>query len=372
MPRPVLETVCEHLALEAQIGGYEAAEAVADNRRGVYSQLGTLINAAPHNIALMEHATSAYNGALSSIEFQESDLIVTTRNDYVSNQIAFLALERRMGIEVLRVPDAPEGGMDVSAMEAVIRRRRPTLVAITHVPTSSGLVQPLEEIGAVCAALDVLFLVDACQSVGQMPVDVTAIKCDFLSATGRKFLRGPRGTGFLYVSDRALDKGLEPLFPDLRGADWIDDDLYQVAPDAARFESWESSVALQLGLGEAARYATEVGLERGYDRVTHLASRLRQSLSEVAGARVLDRGVNPCGIVTVAVEGAGAAFLSRAMRERGVNTSYVEAGSAVIDFREKNVDAALRLSPHYYNTEVEVDEAVQLLEELTERIPKEL
>ncbi len=364
MPTPVLDAVKSHLELEARIGGYEAGDAVQERLRDVYSAVGALINAPSHNIALMEHATSAFNAALSSIEFQSGDLLVTTRDDYVSNQIAFLALERRFGVEILRVSDSPDGGMDVAEMESVIRRRLPKLVAITHVPTNSGLVQPIETIGPVCASRGVLFLVDACQSVGQMPIDVATLQCDFLSATGRKFLRGPRGTGFLYVSDGVLDQGLEPLFPDLHGADWIDDNLYQAAPDARRFETWESSIALQLGLGEAARYATDVGLEAGYARIRLLADRLREGLSQVPGARILDRGLKRCGIVTVAVEGTPSGPLSRAMRARGVNTSYVESGSAVIDFREKNVDAVVRLSPHYYNSEQEVDDAIELFGEL--------
>lgn len=364
MPAPVLSAVHTHLDLEARTGGYEAGDAVKDRMTEVYAAVAGLVGAKPHNIALMEHATTAYNAALGSIEFKAGDLLVTTLNDYASNQIAFLALERRYGVEVVRVPDSPDGGVDISEMRAIIQRRVPKLVAVTHVPTSSGLVQPVEEIGPICSSRDVLFLVDACQSVGQMPVDVSAIECDFLSATGRKFVRGPRGTGFLFVSDRALARGLEPLFPDMHGADWIDDDLYQVAPDATRFETWESSIALRLGLGEAARYASDVGLEVIQARVRSLAAQLSDGLSAIPGARVLDLGKERCGIVTMAAEGIPAGVLSRTLRSRGVNTSYVEATSAVIDFRAKHVDAAVRFSPHYYNTEDELEQAVALTAEL--------
>lgn len=366
MPHPVLETVTSHLSLESRIGGYEAADAVEGELAAVYRGVAQLIGSEAHNIALLEHATVAFNAALSSVAFREGDVLLTTRNDYVSNQIAFLSLQNRFGVEVVRAPDAPEGGFDVGAMEALIRRRRPKLVSITHVPTNSGLVQPIEEVGALCASLEVLYLVDACQSVGQMPLDVKRIQCDFLSATGRKFLRGPRGTGFLYVSDTALSRGFEPLFPDLHGAVWVDDDIYQAAPDASRFEMWESSIALRLGLGQAARYATRVGLSEGYARVQLLANRLRTALSELPGARVLDVGEHLCGIVTVAIDGIPSGPLSRAMRARGVNTSYIEESSAVLDYRDKGVEDAVRLSPHYYNTEDEIDAAVALMAELIE------
>ena len=204
----------------------------------------------------------------------------TSRNDYVSNQIQYLALADRFGVEVLRAPDAPEGGVDLAAIEGLIHRRRPRLVAVTHIPTNSGLVQDVTAIGAMCRARDILYLVDGCQSVGQMPVDVEAIGCDFFSATARKYLRGPRGAGFLYVSDRALDAGLEPLFPDMRGADWVAPDLYQPAPDAKRFETWEFFWGLVRATGVAAKYATDLGLDAIRERSWGLADQLRGMFGE--------------------------------------------------------------------------------------------
>jgi selenocysteine lyase/cysteine desulfurase len=197
-----------------------------------------------------------------------------------------------------------------------------------------------------------------------MPIDVGRIGCDFLSATARKFLRGPRGMGFLYVSDRALESGLEPLFLDLRGADWVAPDLYQPAPDARRFENWEFSYALLLGTGEAARYALDTGIAAIQERIRFLAGRLRSGLGALPGAQVLDRGPELCGIVTVAVDGWRAPDLVTALRARGINTSHVDAGSAVIDFAEKGVEGALRVSPHAYNTEDEVDALVHAVAEL--------
>ncbi len=218
MPTPVFQAVVGHVELEARIGGYEAADEVAPAIADAYSAVATLLGTEPHRVAFTEHATAAFVAALSAIPLRSGDVLATTRHDYVSNQIQYLSLTERLGVEVVRVPDAPEGGVDLTAMEETIHRRRPRLVAVTHIPTNSGLIQDVSAIGAMCRARDVPFLVDACQSVGQMPIDVEAMGCDFLSATARKFLRGPRGAGFLYVSDRILDRGFEPLFPDLRGA----------------------------------------------------------------------------------------------------------------------------------------------------------
>jgi len=364
MPRPVLEAIRGHLTLEEEVGGYEAE----DLRRGALEEareaVGALVGAPAACIAFTGHATESFVQALSSVPFRSGDLLLTSRNDYVSNQIQYLSLERRFGIQVLRAPDAEEGGVDPVAAEELIHRKRPRLVAMTHIPTSSGLVQPLEAVGAACRERGIPFLVDACQSVGQMELDVEALACDFLSATARKFLRGPRGAGFLYVSDRILDAGWEPLFPDLRGADWVAEELYQPAPDATRFESWEFAHALLLGTGAAARYALEIGVERIRVRAWGLATRAREVLAAIPGVRVLDRGPELGAIVTVAVPGWEGAGLVEALRERSINTSAVTRTSAILDFQDKGVESVLRVSPHAYNTEEEVEAMAEALGEL--------
>jgi selenocysteine lyase/cysteine desulfurase len=221
------------------------------------------------------------------------------------------------------------------------------------------------DIGTICREQDTLYLVDACQSVGQMPLEVEHIGCDFLSATARKFLRGPRGLGFLYISDRALDAGLEPLFPDLHGADWIEADVFQPLPDARRFENWEFPFALVLGLGRAADYALDLGLEPIRHRSWALAASARDGLAEIDGVRVLDRGSEPCAIVTIATEGHDPARLVHSLRAQGINTSLSMRDYAILDFDDQGVEAAVRISPHYYNTEEEIEAVVAGVAELT-------
>ncbi len=365
MSAPVVRAAREHLELEARIGGYEAADARADRIADAYDAVAELLGAAPGNVAFVENATAAFGQALSCVPFRRGDVLVTSANDYVSNQIAYLSLQARLGVEVVRAPDLPEGGVDPAAVARIVRRRGARLVALTHLPTNSGLVQPIEEVGRICRERGVLYLVDACQSVGQMPVDVRAIGCDFLSATARKFLRGPRGAGFLYVSDRALELGLEPLLPDLRGAHWIDADLYQPAPDASRFENWEFAYALVLAVGEAARYATRLGLERIRARAWALADFARDALGALDGATVLDRGRLRSAIVSVRVAGADPAELVRELRGRGVNASATPRGYALLDMDAKGVESTLRVSPHYYNTRVEIETLAQALSDLS-------
>jgi len=364
MPRPVIAAVRDHFDLEATIGGYEAAAEAEGAIAEAYDDLAELLGTSSDRVAFTEHATASFVAALSAISFERDDVLVTTRNDYVSNQIQYLSLAHRFGIEIVRAPDAPEGGVDLSAMEELIHRRRPKLVAVTQIPTNSGLIQDVTAIGSMCRARDILYLVDGCQSVGQMPVHVEEIGCDFFTATARKYLRGPRGAGFLYVSDRVLEAGLEPLFPDMRGADWIADDLYQPAPDAKRFETWEFAWALVLGTGAAARYTNMLGLEQIQERTRGLSKQLRERLAELTSVRVLDRGAELGATVTATVTGHEPPDLVRALRLRGINTSAQSRIDAILDYDEKGVNGSLRMSPHYFNDESDLDALIGALTEI--------
>jgi selenocysteine lyase/cysteine desulfurase len=364
VPRPVQSAILDHLALEQEIGGYEAADARREDVRHAYAAMGRLLGTEARNIALVQNSTVAFAQAVSAFDFNRGDVVLTSRSDYASNQIMYLSLARRRGVEIVRAPDAAEGGIDPDAVQKLIRKRRPSLVALTWIPTNSGLVQPVEAVGRICRNAGVPYLVDACQAVGQLPVDVGALQCDYLSGTARKFLRGPRGLGFLYASDRVLQEGAHPLLVDMHGADWTDTDDFALNPDARRFETWENAFALVLGLGAAAEYALQAGVEPTGRRARELAEYARSQLSAIPGVRVLDRGPELCAIVTIAVDGQDTANIKLALRSRGINTSSPHREDAVIDMDEKGTASALRISPHYYNTQEEIDTAVDAIQEL--------
>jgi len=364
MPRPVVDAVAGHLEREALCGGYEAAEAAAGAIRTAYEDIARLIGARPGNVAVVGSATAAFSQALASFDFQPGDVIVTTRNDYISNQLMYLSLAERRGVRVRRARDLQEGGVDPESVRELVKQPHCRLLAVTWVPTNSGLVQPVEAVGEIAEAAGVPYLIDACQAVGQIPIDVAKLRCDFLAATARKFLRGPRGIGFLYVSDGALHRGASPLLVDMRGARWVQADQFELLGDARRFENWESAYALVLGMGEAARYAALVGVERGGQRARELAALSREKLCSVPGLRALDRGSELCAIVTVEVEGLDALGVIGELRKRGINTSASLRGYAVIDMDEKKASSAVRISPHYYNTYEEIDAVVLALEEI--------
>ena len=364
MPSPVLDAMQRHLELESRVGGYEAAEARDRELADVYDAVGAVVGAPARNIAIVGSATAAFVQAMSSFDLRPGDAIVTTRCDYVSYQITFLALAKRLGVRVLHADDLPEGGVDPESVRMLLRRERCRLVHLSWVPTNSGLVQDAEAVGRVCEAEGVPYLVDACQAVGQLPIDVARLRCDYLSATGRKFLRGPRGIGFLYASDRAMARGDHPLFVDMRGADWTAPDEYRVADSARRYEDWEFPYALVLGLGAAARYALEVGIGTAQQRAWAHARRLREGFAAVQDVRVLDRGASPCAIVTLAIAGRDARDLAADFVRRGINVNATLREYGQYDFAEKGVDTALRVSPHYYNTDGEIDQAIEMLKDL--------
>ena len=364
MPRSVLETMTAHLQRESMLGGYESSDEAEPAVTAAYSNVAQLLGAKPRNIAVVENSTVAFFQALSAFDFRPGDVIVTTRNDYISNQLAYLSLARRQGVEVRRAADLPEGGVDPQSVRELLRHPRVRLLAVTWVPTNSGLMQPVEALGEIAESAGIPYLIDACQAVGEIPIDVSRLRCDFLSATARKFLRGPRGIGFLYVSDRALQRGDYPLYIDMRGAEWLTADTFELTPDARRFENWEFACALLLGLGEAARYALSVDVSRGGRRARELAATARTKLAALPGYRVLDRGKDLAALVTAAVLGWDAADLVTALRQRGINTSASLGAYAVIDMAEKNAASALRVSPHYYNTEAELDLLIEALKSL--------
>jgi cysteine desulfurase / selenocysteine lyase len=352
MPAPVLAAQLRHLQLEADTGGYEAAESANDQIEAIYASIAQLVNADRAEIALVENATVAWDMAFYSVGFRPGDRILTAEAEYASNHIAFLQVARRTGAVIEVIPSDADGELDIEALDRMIDQRV-KLIAITHVPTNGGLVNPAAAVGRIARAHGILYLLDACQSVGQMPIDVAAIGCDMLSATGRKYLRGPRGTGFLYVRRGVLDR-LEPPFLDLQAVTWVAPDRYEMRPDARRFENWERNVAAQLGLGAAIDYALGWGIADIETRVKTLAAELRRQLGKIPGVIIRDRGRRLCGIVTFTVEGKPPRDLVAALRQQRINTHASGPSSPLLVPPARRLPALVRASVHYYNTEQEV------------------
>lgn len=360
----VSKAIKDYLDFEANNGGYETAEIFKPQTDLFYGLAAELIGAHARNIAYTTSATDGYGRVLASIPFKAGDTILTTTNDYVSNQLSFMALRQRFGLQIVLCKNEPSGQLDLDNLRAKLQHYQPKLVAITHIPTNSGLVQPMREIGQIVAESGCLYIADVCQSLGQMEVKATDIKADFMTGTFRKFLRGPRGAGLLYVSDRALEMGLSPFSLDSRAATWTSPESFVLSADAKRYEYWEISYALQMGSVAALKYLLALGIENVALRNKQLSTLLRAELAENRKIKLLDRGNTLCNIITFNVDGHSMPEVHAHLKKHKINASVSTITGAQIDFTEKKVDGAVRLSPHYYNTIEEIERVVKCLDTL--------
>ena len=360
MAKPVVDAVHAHLDLETTIGGYEAATQQNGPLQAVYSSVAQLLNAEPEEIAIAENATVAWTNAFYALPFEAGDRILTCQSEYGANYVAYLQMVKRVGVKIEVIPNDEFGATDPCALRDMIDDRV-KLISITHIPTNGGLVNPAEDIGAIAREHNILYLLDACQSIGQMPVDVKAIGCDMLSAAGRKFLRAPRGTGFLYMR-RSLIKTLEPPRIDHFSGVWVDENQYELRGDARRFELWENNYAARMGLGVAVDYALDLGLDTIYARAKALGDSLRSGLREMSGVTIHDLGREPCAIVTFSTEKMPSEQIVRALRERNINSGVSGMGSTRLDAVARNLPPIVRLSPHYYNSDTEIEAVLEVLQ----------
>lgn len=359
MPQPVIDAITNHIQLEARIGGYEAAAKMADMLDTVYTDVAILLNAKPQEIALMENATAAWCHAFYALPLKRGDRILTCQAEYAANYVAYLQRAKRDGVVIEVIPNDADGALDVAALAQMLKQ--PTaLVSITWVPTNGGLVNPAAEVGKLTRKHGVPYLLDACQAVGQMPVDVQAIGCDYLTATGRKFLRGPRGIGFLYVRE-ALISQIEPAMIDHFAAPWVATDQYELRSDARRFENWENAYALRAGLGAAVRYALEIGINDIQDRAWSLADFLRARLGTITGAKLRDAGAQQSAIVSFTIDGLEPRETVAALRAQGINIGTSDPDSTRLDSEARDLPTLLRVAPHYYNTKADIEQLITAL-----------
>jgi cysteine desulfurase/selenocysteine lyase len=347
-----LTAVTEHLELEARAGGYEAAAAVRPRIEAVYESAAALLGAQAREIALVESATVGWRRAIDALRLAPGDRVVVSWSAYVSFALHLLALERERGVVVEVVPSGADGAVDLARLENALDGA--ALLALAHVPTSSGLVEPVVAAGALARAAGVLYLVDATQSVGQLAVDVDAIGCDVLVTTGRKYLRAPRGTGLLYLREALLER-LPPPAPDVRGAEWVADRDWTLDPGARRFETWEASVALRLGLGVAIAETLALDVAATATHLTTVAARLRAALAELPGVELADPPAAGSAIVTFCVAGLGSADVVARLAERDAKVVAVPRGHALWDLGGRGLSAVVRASPHVYDNDADLE-----------------
>ena len=362
MPAPVADYLYAFLREEEMKGGYETRSLRNADIEGFYKSVGLLLNAKPKEIAFVENATRAWDMVFYALPLGPGDKILTTISEYGSNLIAYLHRAKQTGAELVIVPNDKNGQIDVNALEQNIDKKT-KLISISHIPTGGGLINPAHDVGRIAKKYAIPFLLDACQSVGQIHLDVKAIGCDFLSGTGRKYLRGPRGTGFLYVKEDWIEQ-LEPPLLDQFAAELIDAVTYEVRTDAKRFENWERYFAGQAALGKAADYAMELGLKTIERRVFDLAACLRKELHKTGFVTLTDQGAKKCGIVTFEHLRLNAEQVKIQLSNHKINVSTSSGSGMKLSYLDRGLDGIVRASVHYYNTEDEINKFVEALRSL--------
>ncbi|PJE13533.1 aminotransferase class V-fold PLP-dependent enzyme [Legionella sp.] len=359
-PLAVISSIKEHLDLEAAMGGYEAAQFNLEKSEKLYHNAAGLINCLPDEIAFVENATRAWEMAFYSFKFKKGDRIVTAISEYASNYLAFLHKAKQLGVEIIVISNDEYGQLDLDDLNRKLNEKV-KLIALTHVPTQGGLINPIIEAGIIAKKHNIPYLVDTTQSLGQMPIDVHEIGCDFLCATGRKYLRGPRGTGFLFAR-KAIIQNYEPPFIDLHSAQWISNNEYKLRNDARRFETWEQNIAAKIGLATAIDYALAIGVDATWQRIQGLAHQLRENLKTIKGVNLQDLGKNKCGIVSFNCQKVEPNFIQEKLKKHKINVSISLQEYARLDLEKRNINSLVRASIHYYNTEKEIEKFCETLE----------
>lgn len=365
-PKSVTDTVKTYIDFEERFGGYEAREAYEAQVSAVYESLARLIGATPEEIALADSATRAWDMVFYGLALAPGDRIITCVAEYGGNVIAYLHRAKHTGAEIVVVDNDPDGQIDLRQLEAELAHPRARLMTMNHVPTQGGLVNPAEAVGALCRDAGVPFLLDACQSVGQLDLSVERLRCDVLTGTGRKYLRGPRGTGFVYVRSGAMSL-FEPAFLDGRSATWLNSSEYRLAATAIRYETWEKNYANLLGLGAAVDYALDLGIGNIEQAVFRRGVELRNSLRGVPGLTLADQGSRQCGIVSFTIRGAMPDRVMSDLRRKRINVSVSRARSSRWDLPQRGLESVVRASAHYFNSSDEIRALVAELTALTRK-----
>jgi selenocysteine lyase/cysteine desulfurase len=363
-----LSAEIDHLRLEAQIGGYEAAVVAAERLAAVRAGAAQLIGARGDEVVLTGSDTQGWARALWGFALgggvAEGHRMLIDRMAYDSHYMALLQVADHWGATIEVVPSQNDGTVDLDALSAAVSSGPVAVCTTTHVGTHRGLVNPVEDMGVICNRAGVPFFVDACQSAGQLPLDVETMGCDVLTATGRKWLRGPRGTGFLYVR-RDLAERMVPPGVGGDGAVWLDADHLEYRPGTARFVEFEIPVAAHLGLGAAIEHATALGIDIINERVAALADQLRGLLRATDGVSEHDGSGRQAGIVSFTVEGVEPLAVKGAAAAAVINVSVTEAPAARLDMGGHRPTTTVRASPHYYNTDEELAALVEILDEVS-------
>ncbi|MBQ9353838.1 aminotransferase class V-fold PLP-dependent enzyme [Phyllobacterium sp.] len=349
----VLAAVTEHLQRESLYGPMEAAANAAGLIDEARADAAGLIGAAPAEIAFSSSGSAAWGLSFAALPpLVAGDRILVGRQEWGGNLSTMQAAARRAGARVETIPMNEDGSVDAHALAAMIDDRV-RLVALTWLPANGGLINDAAAIGRVTRAAGIPYFIDAAQALGQLPVDVSAIGCDMLKGSGRKFLRGPRGAAILYLRKAFLET-LEPAYLDVLSSTWGEDGPLMRA-DAQRFETSEKPIALLLGLGAALKQARSLGMGAIRQRIRELSGQLRGQLAAIPGVAIHDLGTEKSGLVSFTVAGIAPQALRGKLAEKRITIAANGIPYTPLDMTARGLNEIARASVSYLNTTDEID-----------------
>jgi len=314
-----------------------------------------LINAESSEIALVKNTSEGIATVARGLTWRPGDRIVTTAIEYPANIYPWMDVAKREGVELIMIGEEadPHGRRHV-ALDKILEAAahpRTRLVALSHVQFASGQRLDIARIGQFCRKREVLFCCDAIQSLGILPVDVQAMNIDFLAADGHKWLLGPEGAGVFFIRRDLLDI-IHP--PQIGWANVINAQDYGTydftfRPDAARYESGTPNIPGFLALKASMELLMSVGIDTITSRIKSLTDRLENGLIEKGYAVISPRqNVDWSGSIAFISPTHDLAQLARRLRK---------------DLRIELAlrEGRLRCSPHFYNTEAQIDHLIDVL-----------
>lgn len=359
MTEAVTGAICRHLALEAEVGAYDAATRRQSQLDQGYVDAAELLGCGTDEIAFTGSTTHGWQAAILSLRLQRGDVVLVGENEWGANLRALRRMEVRDGLVVKVVPSEADGTLSLGALAALLDDDRVRLVQLTWLSAAGGTLQPAAATGALTRAAGVPFFLDAAQVIGHLPVDTSAIGCDILVGPGRKWLRGPRGTGLLFAARAFLDR-FEPPLVDQFGASIVEG-IWRLRPDARRIETAERPVALQLGLCAALRLAVLEDAGDRRDRIVGSADALRRRLAESVGIYGADSRFETHGLVTFSVPGLSASTVKVRLAERGISVAAIDPSFAPLDRQCGSAGGLVRASPHVFTTAQDIDVVEEVL-----------
>jgi selenocysteine lyase/cysteine desulfurase len=350
LPQRAVDRIQELTALRAQPWRY-TTEMQFDELANARVRCARLIGAEPREIALTVNTSYGLNLAARALPFERGDIVITSDREYPSNVYPWMELEAARGVKLERIPCA---GIlpDEDAILAALDRPRVRCVVLSWVSFATGYRIDLERVGRACRERGIWFVLDAIQGVSAAPLDVRSMPVDIVACGGQKWLLAPWGSGFVWLRPDLVDS-LRPVDVSWMATRCSDDFTrltdydFTYRENARKFEVITLPYQDFAGLNEALDLFFEVGLETVYERVERLTGRIVD----------WSLGTTDVRLVTPPERERRAGIVAVAPRDAKAASDRLTRAGVVHSFRE----GAIRLSPHFYNTEEEIDAALALL-----------